>query len=48
MPQSNYSYGYDKDTLHIRIKTKKGEVKKLILELEILIFGMKVDAMAEI
>lgn len=26
--QSNFSYGYDKDTLHLRIKTKKGEVKK--------------------
>lgn len=27
IPKSNYSYGYDKDTLHLRIKTKKGEVK---------------------
>lgn len=26
--QSNYSYGYDSETLHLRIKTKKGEVKK--------------------
>lgn len=27
IPQSNYSYGYDSETLHIRVKTKKGEVK---------------------
>lgn len=26
--QSNYSYGYDSETLHLRIKTRKGEVKK--------------------
>ncbi|MCY6958500.1 glycoside hydrolase family 13 protein [Clostridium brassicae] len=28
MPKSNYSYGYDNETLHIRVKTKKGEVKR--------------------
>lgn len=28
IPKSNYSYGYDNETLHFRIKTKKGEVKK--------------------
>ncbi|GAA0086831.1 glycoside hydrolase family 13 protein [Clostridium sp. CTA-7] len=33
IPKSNYSYGYDKDTLHIRIKTKKGEVKKAYLRI---------------
>ena len=27
--QSNYSYGYDNETLHLRIKTKKGEVNKV-------------------
>lgn len=32
-PKSNYSYGYDKDTLHLRIKTKKGEVKNAKLRI---------------
>ena len=27
--QSNYSYGYDNETLHLRVKTKKGEVNKV-------------------
>lgn len=31
IPKSNYSYGYDKDTLHIRVRTKKGEVDSVIL-----------------
>lgn len=31
MPQSNYSYGYDKETLHLRIRTKKGEVDSVTL-----------------
>lgn len=31
--KSNYSYGYDCDTLHLRIKTKKGEVKKASLRI---------------
>lgn len=31
LPKSNYSYGYDKDTLHIRVRTKKGEVDSAIL-----------------
>lgn len=33
IPKSNYSYGYDKDTLHLRIKTKKGEVKNAFLRI---------------
>ncbi|WP_042273672.1 glycoside hydrolase family 13 protein [[Clostridium] dakarense] len=33
IPKSNYSYGYDKDTLHIRIRTKKGEVNKVTLRI---------------
>lgn len=31
IPKSNYAYGYDKETLHIRLRTKKGEVKKVKL-----------------
>lgn len=31
LPKSNYSYGYDKETLHIRIRTKKGEVENVTL-----------------
>lgn len=27
--QSNYSYGYDNETLHLRVRTKKGEVNKV-------------------
>jgi len=26
-PKSNYAYAYDKDTLHIRLRTKKEEIK---------------------
>lgn len=26
IPKSNYAYAYDKDTLHLRIRTKKGEI----------------------
>lgn len=33
IPKSNYSYGYNKDTLHLRIKTKKGEVKRALLRI---------------
>lgn len=33
IPKSNYSYGYDKDTLHIRVRTKKGEVNKVTLRI---------------
>ncbi len=33
IPKSNYSYGYDKDTLHLRIKTKKGEINKAELRI---------------
>lgn len=33
IPKSNYSYGYDKETLHIRIRTKKGEVSKVTLRI---------------
>lgn len=31
LPKSNYSYSYDKETLHLRIRTKKGEVKSATL-----------------
>jgi glycosidase len=31
MPKSNYAYGYDKETLHIRVRTKKGEVDSVTL-----------------
>ncbi|QAA34023.1 alpha-glycosidase [Clostridium manihotivorum] len=31
LPKSNFSYGYDRETLHLRIRTKKGEVKKAFL-----------------
>ena len=33
IPKSNFSYGYDKDTLHLRIRTKKGEIKKAELRI---------------
>lgn len=33
LPKSNYSYGYDSETLHLRIRTKKGEVKKAYLRI---------------
>ncbi|ERJ12221.1 glycoside hydrolase family 13 protein [Haloplasma contractile] len=33
IPKSNYSYGYDEDTLHIRVRAKKGEVKKATLRI---------------
>lgn len=33
LPKSNYSYGYDRDTLHIRLRTKKGEVEKVTLRI---------------
>ncbi|MGL5328517.1 MAG: glycoside hydrolase family 13 protein [Peptostreptococcaceae bacterium] len=33
IPKSNYCYGYDKDTLHIRIRTKKSEVNKVTLKI---------------
>jgi len=28
IPKSNYAYGYDKETLHIRLRTKKRGSKK--------------------
>ena len=31
LPKSNFAYGYDKDTLHIRIRSKKGEVNQAVL-----------------
>ncbi|MBB6625145.1 glycoside hydrolase family 13 protein [Clostridium gasigenes] len=31
--QSNYSYGYDSETLHLRVKTKKNEVKSVIIRI---------------
>lgn len=33
IPKSNYGYGYDNETLHIRIRTKKGEVDKITLRI---------------
>ncbi len=30
-PKSNYSYGYDGNTLHLRFRALKGEVKKSLL-----------------
>lgn len=33
IPKSNYCYGYDKDTLHIRIRSKRGEVNKVTLKI---------------
>lgn len=33
VPKSNYAYGYDKDTLHIRIRTKAEEVEKVTLKI---------------
>ena len=33
IPKSNFSYGYDKDTLHLRIRTKKGEVDNATLRI---------------
>lgn len=32
-PNSNYAYGYDKETLNIRIRSKKGEVNKVTLKI---------------
>ena len=32
IPKSNYCYGYDKENLHIRIRSKKGEVDKVTLK----------------
>lgn len=32
-PQSNYAYGYDKDTLHLRVRTKKNDIKKAKLRI---------------
>ena len=31
IPRSNYCYGYDENTLHIRLRAKKGEVKSAFL-----------------
>lgn len=33
IPKSNYAYGYDKDTLHIRVRTKKNDVKKASIKI---------------
>ena len=33
IPKSNYCYGYDKDTLHIRVRSKRGEVNKVTLKI---------------
>lgn len=33
IPKSNFSYAYDDHTLHIRIRTKKNEVKKVFLRI---------------
>lgn len=33
IPKSNYAYGYDKDTLHIRIRTKMNDVSKVTLKI---------------
>lgn len=33
IPKSNYAYAYDKETLHIRVRTKKGEIKKAYLRI---------------
>lgn len=33
IPKSNYSYGYDRETLHIRIRTKKNDVDKVIMKI---------------
>ncbi len=33
IPKSNYSYGYDSETLHLRIRTKKGEINKVTLRI---------------
>lgn len=33
IPDSNYCYAYDKERLHLRIKTKKGEVEKIFLRI---------------
>ena len=33
IPKSNYSYAYDSNTLHMRIRVKKGEIKKAYLRI---------------
>lgn len=33
IPKSNYSYGYDENTLHIRVRTKKNEVNKVSIKI---------------
>lgn len=33
IPRSNYCYGYDENTLHIRLRAKKGEVENVILRI---------------
>ncbi|EIS9372957.1 alpha amylase N-terminal ig-like domain-containing protein, partial [Clostridioides difficile] len=33
IPMSNYAYGYDRETLHIRLRTKKNEAKRVILRI---------------
>lgn len=33
IPRSNYCYGYDENTLHIRLRAKKGEVKSAFLRI---------------
>ncbi|MGL4911415.1 MAG: glycoside hydrolase family 13 protein, partial [Romboutsia sp.] len=33
IPKSNYAYGYDKETLHIRMRSKKGDIKNVILRI---------------
>lgn len=33
IPKSNYSYAYDNNTLHMRIRVKKGEIKKAYLRI---------------
>ena len=33
IPRSNYCYGYDENTLHIRLRAKKGEVKSVFLRI---------------
>lgn len=33
IPKSNYAYGYNEDTLHIRLRTKKNEIKNVTLRI---------------
>lgn len=33
IPKSNFAYGYDSETLHLRIRAKKGEVDKVTLRI---------------